>query len=86
MKRRTVPALNLRATWSRATGYSGFPAKIIERAVVRRERILAFLSKNIEQECAADALISDNISVVALTGTAGAGKTLLALAAGLQLI
>ena len=53
--------------------------------VTRRERLLGLSFKNIEQECAADALISDNISVVALTGTAGAGKTLLALAAGLHL-
>ncbi len=40
--------------------------------------------KNIEQECAIDALINPDIEVVALTGTAGTGKTLLALAAGLH--
>lgn len=50
----------------------------------RRDRIYGLSFKNIEQECAADALLSDEISMVALTGKAGAGKTLLALAAGLQ--
>jgi PhoH-like ATPase len=40
--------------------------------------------KNIEQECAIDALISPDIEVVALTGSAGTGKTLLALAAGIH--
>jgi PhoH-like ATPase len=53
--------------------------------VVRREKIYGLSFKNIEQECATDALISDTISIVALTGTAGAGKTLLALAAGLHM-
>ncbi|MFO0753106.1 MAG: PhoH family protein [Thermodesulfovibrionales bacterium] len=54
-------------------------------AVVRREKIYGLSFKNIEQECATDALLTDAVSVVALTGTAGAGKTLLALAAGLHL-
>ncbi|HET6515036.1 MAG TPA: PhoH family protein [Thermodesulfovibrionales bacterium] len=40
--------------------------------------------KNIEQRCAIDALINPDIEVVALTGSAGTGKTLLALAAGIH--
>ncbi len=40
--------------------------------------------KNIEQRCAIDALTSPDIEVVALTGAAGTGKTLLALAAGIH--
>lgn len=40
--------------------------------------------KNIEQECAIDGLTSPEIEIVALTGTAGTGKTLLALAAGIH--
>ncbi len=40
--------------------------------------------KNIEQRCAIDALINPDIEVVALTGTAGTGKTLLALAAAIH--
>ncbi|TAN44341.1 MAG: PhoH family protein [Nitrospirae bacterium] len=40
--------------------------------------------KNIEQECAIDALTNPDVEIVALTGTAGTGKTLLALAAGIH--
>jgi len=40
--------------------------------------------KNVEQRCAIDALINPDIEVVALTGSAGTGKTLLALAAGIH--
>lgn len=41
-------------------------------------------AKNVEQRCAIDALINPDIEVVALTGSAGTGKTLLALAAGIH--
>lgn len=52
--------------------------------LIRRQRSVMHISpKNIEQECAIDALLNPNINVVALTGRAGTGKTLLALAAGL---
>ena len=40
--------------------------------------------KNIGQRCAIDALTGPDIEVVALTGAAGTGKTLLALAAGIH--
>jgi len=40
--------------------------------------------KNKEQEAAIDALINPDIEVIALTGQAGTGKTLLALAAGIH--
>jgi PhoH-like ATPase len=53
---------------------------------IKRQRALAGISpRNTEQECAIDALSADGVSVVALTGQAGSGKTLLALAAGLHL-
>ena len=53
---------------------------------IKRQRALSGVTpRNIEQECAMDSLSSDQISVVALTGQAGSGKTLLALAAGLHL-
>ncbi|HMK43428.1 MAG TPA: PhoH family protein [Dissulfurispiraceae bacterium] len=42
------------------------------------------LPKNIEQECAVDALTCPDIEIVALTGAAGTGKTLFALAAALH--
>ncbi len=40
--------------------------------------------KNVEQRCALDLLIRDDVPLVCLTGQAGTGKTLLALAAGLR--
>ncbi|MCX8030257.1 MAG: PhoH family protein [Thermodesulfovibrionales bacterium] len=42
------------------------------------------VAKNIEQECAIDALTSPDIEIVVLTGPAGTGKTALSLAAGLH--
>lgn len=54
--------------------------------LIRRQRSVMNISpKNIEQECAVDALLSNQVDVVALTGRAGTGKTLLAVAAGLYL-
>ena len=52
--------------------------------VRRRRSILGISAKNLEQECAIDALVLPDIDVVALTGKAGTGKTLLALAAGID--
>ncbi len=40
--------------------------------------------KNVEQECAIDALLNPETEIVALTGPAGTGKTLLAIAAGIH--
>lgn len=51
---------------------------------IRRLRTLFGLDpKNKGQECAMDALTDPTIEIVALTGNAGSGKTLLSLAAGL---
>jgi PhoH-like ATPase len=56
-----------------------------EPETVRRRRTpLGIGAKNLEQECALDALLLPDIDVVALTGKAGTGKTLLALAAGID--
>ena len=53
--------------------------------LIRRQRsIMSISPKNVEQECAMDALLADGVNVVALTGRAGTGKTLLAIAAGLH--
>ena len=46
--------------------------------------VFGIKAKNPEQEFALDALLSPDISLVALTGKAGTGKTLLALAAALE--
>lgn len=42
--------------------------------------------KNVEQRCALDALLDDNIKLVTLSGKAGTGKTLLAIIAGLEAV
>ena len=42
--------------------------------------------RNKEQRCVLDALLDPNISLVTITGMAGTGKTLLAIAAGLSMV
>ncbi len=59
--------------------------KTIEQ-VKRWKNIMGINPKNDEQLCALDALLNDRIDIVALTGKAGTGKTLLALAAGMYLL
>ena len=49
------------------------------------EGCMGIVPRNPEQECALDALCAKEVEVVALTGRAGTGKTLLALAAGIEL-
>jgi hypothetical protein len=50
----------------------------------KNEKVFGIQAKNHEQEFAFDALLDPKISLVALTGKAGTGKTLLALAAALK--
>ncbi len=49
-----------------------------------KEGIWSIHPRNREQTCAIDALMDDSIKIVTLVGKAGTGKTLLAIAAGLQ--
>ncbi len=58
---------------------------VLERKEIRRGKAAGSVSpKNVEQECAIDALLSPEIEIVAITGPAGTGKTLLAIAAGIH--
>lgn len=50
-----------------------------------REGVWGIYPKNIEQQFALDALLNEEVSLVSLIGKAGTGKTLLAIAAGLEL-
>ncbi len=50
-----------------------------------REGVWGIYPKNIEQQFAFDALLNEEVSLVSLVGKAGTGKTLLAIAAGLEL-
>ncbi len=57
-----------------------------EKAFVRIDRVTAsgVVPRNAEQSFAMQALLDDNLKLVTLTGQAGSGKTLLALAAGME--
>lgn len=50
-----------------------------------REGVWGVYPKNMEQQFALDALLNDEIKLVTLVGKAGTGKTLLAIAAGLEM-
>lgn len=52
---------------------------------VKRRRAYGIDPRNDEQTFAIDALLNPNIKLISLTGTAGTGKTLLALAAAMEL-
>jgi PhoH-like ATPase len=53
-------------------------------SLLRMSNIWGIHPLNVEQKCALDLLLRDEIKLVTLVGTAGTGKTLLALAAGLR--
>ena len=57
-----------------------------EKSFVRIDRLSAsgIAPRNAEQSCALRALLNDNLKLVSLTGKAGSGKTLLALAAAME--
>ncbi len=50
----------------------------------KRDGIWGIFPKNQEQQFAIDALLNDEVNLVSLVGKAGTGKTLLAIAAGLE--
>jgi PhoH-like ATPase len=50
-----------------------------------REGLWGIYPKNVEQQFAIDALLNQEVKLVSLVGKAGTGKTLLAIAAGLEL-
>jgi PhoH-like ATPase len=56
----------------------------VRRVSVPSEGIMGIRPRNREQTFALDLLLDDSISLVTLVGAAGTGKTLLALAAGLE--
>ena len=57
---------------------------LIKRVEAPREGVCGVNPANLEQVFALDALLDNNIPLVTITGKAGTGKTLLALAAALQ--
>jgi len=58
----------------------------ISKVIEYKDGIWGVRAKNKEQQFALDMLMNDDIKIVSLVGKAGCGKTLIALAAGLQQI
>jgi PhoH-like ATPase len=52
--------------------------------LLKSDNLWGIKARNVEQRCAIDALLRDDIKLVTLLGPAGTGKTLLALACGLR--
>jgi PhoH-like ATPase len=52
--------------------------------LLKLSHIWGIKPKNVEQRCAIDLLMRDDVKLICLTGQAGTGKTLLALATGLR--
>ncbi len=69
----------------RALGRYSEVKKGIVPLITMREGVWGIYPKNIEQQFALDALLNDDIKLVTLVGKAGTGKTLLAIAAGLEM-
>lgn len=60
------------------------PVKHQIEPLIKTAPIWGIKAKNVEQKCAIDLLLRDDIKLVALVGQAGTGKTLLALACALK--
>jgi PhoH-like ATPase len=58
--------------------------RVVPLRGVDKEGVWSLFPRNREQSFALDALLDDNVKLVTLVGKAGTGKTLLAIAAGLQ--
>ena len=69
----------------RSLGRYSLAKKGIVPLIPMREGIWGIYPKNKEQQFALDALLNDEIKLVTLVGKAGTGKTLLAIAAGLEM-
>ncbi|PIP94788.1 MAG: phosphate starvation-inducible protein PhoH [Bdellovibrio sp. CG12_big_fil_rev_8_21_14_0_65_39_13] len=69
----------------RALGRYHAGKKGIVPLITMREGVWGIYPKNMEQQFALDALLNDEIKFVSLVGKAGTGKTLLAIAAGLEM-
>ena len=63
--------------------YDGTSGKVIPLRKMR-DGVWGIRPRNKEQHCALDLLLADDVKLVTLVGKAGTGKTMLAIAAGLQ--
>jgi PhoH-like ATPase len=69
----------------RAVGRYNHMKRGIVPLIPIREGVWGIYPKNLEQQFALDALLNDEVKLVTLVGKAGTGKTLLAIAAGLEM-
>ncbi|MBA2727521.1 MAG: PhoH family protein [Parachlamydiaceae bacterium] len=60
------------------------PSKTVVEPLLKFNSLWGIKPRNVEQKCAVDLLLRDDIKLVTLFGQAGTGKTLLALACGLR--
>jgi PhoH-like ATPase len=67
-----------------ASGVGFFDGEVLQK--VRVESVFGIKPKNVAQTCALHALMQTEAPLVTMQGRAGSGKTLLALAAGLELV
>jgi PhoH-like ATPase len=63
--------------------FDGVAKKLVQLRKIR-DGVWGIRPRNKEQHCALDLLLADDIKLLTLVGKAGTGKTMLALAAGLQ--
>ncbi|MCM0083227.1 PhoH family protein [Geomonas sp. Red32] len=64
--------------------YDANARRMVPLTAIVKEGVWSVFPRNREQSFALDALLDDNVKIVTLVGKAGTGKTLLAIAAGLQ--
>lgn len=64
--------------------YDAGQGRLVAVRKIPKEGVWSIHARNREQHFALDALADDNVKLVSLVGKAGTGKTLLAIAAGLQ--
>jgi PhoH-like ATPase len=60
------------------------PQRKVVEPLLKSQNIWGVKPRNVEQRCAVDLLMRDDVKLVTLMGPAGTGKTLLALACGLR--
>lgn len=68
---------------SSAIGYYNVKKGVLE-PLLKHNGIWGVKPRNVEQRCALDLLLRDDVKLISLVGPAGTGKTLLALACGLH--
>jgi len=69
----------------KACGYFDEKTKKVKKIDIRSDNVWGIVPRNTEQNLAMWALLNEDIKLVTLTGGAGTGKTLLAIAAGLSM-